>query len=408
VTERRLIVIMRRMRRKLSPKLVEHIKALGPKRLDVWDTVLQCFGVRISPSGRKTWFVVARVDGRQKRITIGTYPAVSLAEARTEARKIIRDAQLGVLSRAPEAPALTLGDTVPLFIQLYAKPKNRGWKESERLLDKFQDLFGKPLTQIVRSDVVRVLDEIVASGTPYRANRALAALKKLMNWALDRGMIEVNPIAGLKPPHKERSRELVLSDAALASLMRAADAEGYPFGDALKLLVLTGQRRSEVAEMRWSEIDLERAVWTVPPARSKNGQAHQVPLSAPTVRLLQSLPRFLASDWVFTTTGRAPISGFGRMKRRLHDAAGMPDWRIHDIRRTMASGMARIGVEPHVIEKVLNHKSGIISGVAAVYNRYGYEKEKRAALVHWSAFLLNLRSDVGCQADYDVSIGKHG
>jgi Phage integrase family len=122
-----------------------------------------------------------------------------------------------------------------------------------------------------------------------------------MNWALDRGMIEVNPIAGLKPPHKERSRELVLPDEALASLMRAAEVEGYPFGDAIELLILTGQRRSEVAEMRWSEVDFERAVWTIPSTRSKNGQSHEVPLSPSTVSLLRSLPRFLGSDWVFTT-----------------------------------------------------------------------------------------------------------
>jgi hypothetical protein len=175
------------MRRKLAPKIVEHLRTPGPKRMDVWDTVLQCFGVRVSPRGRKTWFVIVRADRRQKRVTIGTYPAISLAEARAEARKVIRDAQLGVLSPSQQPPALTLGETAPLFIQLYAKPKNRGWKESERLLGKFQGLFVKPLKQIMRSDVVRVLDEIVASGTPYRANRSLAALKKLMNWALDRG-----------------------------------------------------------------------------------------------------------------------------------------------------------------------------------------------------------------------------
>ena len=120
------------MRKKLSPKLVEHLKAPSPKRMDVWDTVLQCFGMRVSPSGRKSWFVMVRVNGHQKRATIGTYPAVSLAEARSEARKIIRDAQLGVLSKSREPPALTLGETVPLFIQLYAKPKNRGWKESDQ------------------------------------------------------------------------------------------------------------------------------------------------------------------------------------------------------------------------------------------------------------------------------------
>ena len=386
------------MRAKLSPKLVEHLKAPGPKRLDVWDTVLQGFGVRVSPAGRKSWFVIVRVGGRQKRVTIGTYPAVALAEARAEARKIIRDAQLGVLAGPHESPALTLREAVPLFIRLYAKPKNRGWKESERLLGKFQDLFAKPLVQIVRSDVVHVLDEIVASGTPYRANRALAALKKLMNWALDRGMIDVNPIAGLKPPHRERSREVVLSDEELASLLAAADAEGYPFGDAFKMLALTGQRRSEVAGLRWTEIDFEHAVWVIPAARSKNGQSHDVPLSGTSLCLLKSLPRFLSSDWIFTTTGRAPISGFGRVKRRLHAAAGSADWRIHDIRRTVASGMARIGIDPHVIEKVLNHKSGIISGIAAVYNRYAYEKEKREALERWATHMYSAQMREGPNA----------
>jgi integrase len=388
------------MRAKLSPKLVEHLKAPGPKRMDVWDTALQCFGMRVSLTGRKTWFVIVRAGGRQKRVTIGTYPAISLAEARAEARKVIRDAQLGVLDDPKSSPALTLGETVPLFIQLYAKPKNRGWRESERLLGKFQGLFSKPVVDIKRSDIVRLLDEIVASGTPYRANRALSALKKLMNWALDRGMIEVNPIAGLKPPHRERAREDVLADDDLLSLMQSADAEGYPFGEALKLLILTGQRRSEVAQMRWSELNIERATWTIPAERSKNGQSHEVPLSSDALSLLRSLPRFLASDWVFTTTGRGPVSGFGRVKRRLQAAGGSELWRIHDLRRTVASGMARIGIEPHVIEKVLNHKSGIISGVAAIYNRYAYEKEKRLALEKWAAHVGRISSHVGVSSKH--------
>jgi integrase len=144
--------------------------------------------------------------------------------------------------------------------------RNRKTADGESLSGfwgKFQGLFAKPLTHIARSDVVRVLDEIIASGTPYRANRALAALKKLMSRALDRGMIEVNTIAGLKPPHRERTREVVLSDEELASLIDASDTEGYPFGDVFKMLILTGQRRSEVAEMKWSEIELERELWTM-------------------------------------------------------------------------------------------------------------------------------------------------
>jgi integrase len=376
------------MRRKLTSKVVEFLSVPGPKRMDVWDTVLQGFGMRVSPTGRKAWFVMVRPDGRPKRVTIGTYPAISLADAREQAGKIIHDVQLGVFEKPAETP--TLGETVPLFIQLYAKPKNRGWKETERLLGDFRALFSKPIDAIKRSDVVRVLDVIVASGRPYSANRALAHLKKLMNWSLDRGMLEVNPIAGLKPPVREHARDRVLTDRELSALLVAATAEGYPFGHLFTLLVLTGQRRGEVTGMRWSEIDFEGRVWTIPAARSKNGQAHDVPLSEPVIEILEAVPRFLGSDYVLTTTGDTPISGFGRAKDRLDEAMGATDWRTHDLRRTTASGMARLGIPPHVVEKVLNHRTGIISGVAAVYNRYGYEKEKREALASWADYVCSL------------------
>lgn len=372
----------------MTSKVVEFLNAPGPKRMDVWDTVLQGFGMRVSPTGRKAWFVMVRPDGRPKRVTIGTYPAISLADAREQAGKIIHDVQLGVFEKPAETP--TLGETVPLFIQLYAKPKNRGWKETERLLGDFQTLFNRPIDAIKRSDVVRVLDVMVASGRPYSANRALSNLKKLMNWSLDRGMLEVNPIAGLKPPVKERARDRVLADRELSALLAAANAEAYPFGYLFTLLILTGQRRGEVTGMRWSEIDFEGRVWTIPAARSKNGQAHDVPLSEPVIEILQSAPRFLGSDYVLTTTGDTPISGFGRAKDRLDEAMGATDWRTHDLRRTTASGMARLGIPPHVVEKVLNHRTGIISGVAAVYNRYGYDCEKRDALEQWAAFVGQL------------------
>ena len=353
--------------------------------MDVWDTVLQGFGVRVSPSGRKVWSVIVRPNGTVRRIKVGTYPAVSLAQAREAAGKIIADVQLGVFGRSTGVP--TLGEIIPVFIELYAKPKTRGWKDTQRLLEAFQALSTTQLDLIKRSDVVRVLDALVASGKPYTANRALAALKKLMNWALDRGTLTVNPIAGLKPPVKERSRDRVLTDDELRDLIIAADAEGYPFGDMFKMLALTAQRRNEVSHMRWSEIDFGRRVWTIPAARSKNDQSHEVPLSDAALEVLRSVPRFLGSDYVFTTTGSTPISGYGRAKDRLENKMKTAAWRTHDLRRTAASGMARLGVPPHVVEKVLNHRSGIISGVAAVYNRYGYESEKRDALEKWSAYL---------------------
>ncbi len=373
---------MSRMKKKLTARYVDTVTAPGPKRLEVYDQTLPGFGIRVSTSGGKTWFCSPRVRGSVKRIKIGTYPALALSEARDRARELLRDAQLGV---APADKPITLGEVVPQFIELWAKPRNRGWKEQERLINqKWVRLFDKSLEDIERSEVVRILDEIVANGTPGRANHALAALKKLLNWCLDRGMIKANPIAGLKPPTKPKARDRILMESELSALWSAAEDEGYPFGTLTQILILTGQRRGEVSEMRWSEIDFATETWTIPAERAKNGIAHDVPLSPAVIDILNVMPLFAGSDFVFTTTGTTPVSGFGRAKDRFDQAIGTNDWWLHDLRRTAASGMARIGVAPHVIEKVLNHKSGIISGVAAVYNRYSYSDEKREALERWA------------------------
>lgn len=378
------------MRKKLTSKTVDALPPPEGKRYEVWDQTLSGFGIRVSVSGRKTWFCTSRVNRKLRRHTLGTYPALSLSDARRTAQKVMREVQLGTYDET-ETP--TLGETIPKFIELYAKPKNRHWRQQERLLNqKFALLFDKPLDGITRSNVVRILDDMTARG---RANHVLAAIKKLMNWALDRGMIDVNPIAGLKPPSKIKARDRILSDVEIIRFMTAADAEGYPFGPLYQLLLLTGQRRGEVSAMSWSEIDFERRMWTIPAERSKNGLAHEVPLSDAVIDILISIPRFQGSDYVFTTTGLTPISGFGRAKLRIEEAVGSDDWWVHDLRRTAASGMARLGVAPHVVEKVLNHKSGIISGVAAVYNRYGYEDEKREALDLWAQRIVDLMTKNG-------------
>jgi integrase len=184
----------------------------------------------------------------------------------------------------------------------------------------------------------------------------------------------------------------VLTDDELKSFWRATEQLGFPFGRAFQLMALTGQRRGEVASMRWSQVNIDQAVWTIPAHVAKNGRAHEVPLSPATLEIIEALPRFVGSDFVLTTTGTTPISGFGRAKDRLDFTMESDEWRLHDLRRTAASGMARIGVAPHVIEKVLNHVSGEISGVAAVYNRHGYDAEKREALERWAKHLSNLKS----------------
>lgn len=170
------------------------------------------------------------------------------------------------------------------------------------------------------------------------------------------------------------ARDRVLSSTELMACWSGAEAEGYPFEQFTKLLILTGQRRGEVAGMRWSEIDFNTGTWTIPAKRAKNATSHTVPLAPLALDILKSTPRFLSSDLVLTTNGTTPISGFGRLKQRLDLAVGTDaeDWRIHDIRRTVATNMAMIGVQPHIIEAVLNHKTGIVSGVAATYNRHAY------------------------------------
>jgi integrase len=375
------------MRKTLTSKTVENLKPLPDLRHEVRDTLLPGFGVRVSVTGRKSWFAVGRVGGRQRRHTIGNYPTVSLAEAREAARLILKDIQLGSYAPAKvdAAPLLpTLGQTIHSFIELYAKPKDRGWKDVRATFRKFDSLVDRPIAELTRADIVKVLESIAAAGAPVAANRAMSAIKKLFAWSIDRGTIAVHPLVGLRKPGLERSRDRLLTDEEILSFWKAAEALGFPFGPAFQLMALTGQRRGEVATMRWSQIDLPRAIWTIPASVSKNGRAHEVPLSSLAENIVEHLPRFADSDLVFTTTGASPISGFGRAKDRLDFMMETSDWRLHDLRRTAASGMARAGIAPHVIEKVLNHVSGQISGVAAVYNRHGYQTEKAEALEVWA------------------------
>ncbi|WP_137390945.1 tyrosine-type recombinase/integrase [Rhodoligotrophos defluvii] len=391
------------MRKKLTPKTIEALPPAKGKRYEVWDELLPGFIVRVSSKGRKTWHLCARINKRRRRIKIGDYPILTLGEAREKARSIMRAAQLGrYVEKAEtedESGASTLGELVPQFIEFYAKPRNKDWKGSERILLKFSSLYSRPIDQIKRAEVVRVIDTILANGTPYRANRALAAIKKLFAWCLDRGTIEVNPTAALKLPTKEVARDRVLNDRELVVCWKAAEAEGFPFDKFTHMLILTGQRRGEVAGMRWSEIDFERAMWTIPAQRTKNGTQHTVPLAPHAVQILQAVPRFLNSDLVFTTSGKTPISGFGRHKARLDAEVGASDWRFHDIRRTVATNMAMMRVPPHVIEAILNHKTGIVSGVAAVYNRHAYLEEKREALEQWAGRIAELISKEASSRD---------
>jgi len=213
-----------------------------------------------------------------------------------------------------------------------------------------------------------------------------------MSWSVERGIIDASPIAGMKPRAKEKPRERVLTDNELGALWEVCGDEGYPFGDCMKLLILSGQRRAEVAEMRWSELDLENRLWTLPSQRAKNGRQHAIPLTDAMLDVLRRVPKFIGSDFVFTTTGTTPISGFGRLKKRLDKSLpkDAEPWTPHDLRRTMSTKMAQLGVPQPVTEALLNHKTGVVSGVAAIYNVYSYGDEKRDALQQWNSHVGKL------------------
>jgi integrase len=393
------------MRKKLTPKLLDNLPPAEGKRYEIRDELVTGLLIRVSITGGKVWYVATRVDGLLRRIKLGTYPVLSLKDAREKAQSLLRDIQLGTYQQRdvePAPPVLTLGDVMPQFITRYAQRQTKDWKGTESILQRMSGLHGMPINAIKRGDVTRELERLISDigakgGKGTRANRGLAAIKKLYSWCVDQGIVENSPVVGLKPPIREESRDRVLTDDEIVAYWKGCEAEGYPFEQFGKLLLLTGQRRQEIAAMRWSELDLNRGTFTLKADRTKNSTAHIVPLSRQALDILRSIPRFLGSDYVFTSTGRTPISGFGRFKDRLDTFVGLDaeDWRFHDVRRTVATHMAMLKVDPHIIEAVLNHKSGIVSGVASIYNRHAYLDEKREALQTWADRVTELVNTTG-------------
>jgi integrase len=384
------------MRKALSVKAIEAFKP-KEKRYEVHDLLCPGFSLRVFPTGRKVFTVKYRYGLKQRRLPIGVHPRISLAEARNKALEALRLVDEGI---DPAARRRTLGMNVESicadFIRQYARPRNRSWKEAERILQReFVSVHGqRDIREIKRHDILEMMDGAIERGAAYQANRIHSNLRKLFNWCVERGIVDSSPVMGTKPQTREQARDRVLNDDEIRAVLRVCAKEPYPFGQFVGLLLATAQRRGEVSHMKHCQLDLDAKQWVIPAELSKNGKPHVVPLNDFALRLLAEVPRFEDCDWVFTTTRRSPISGFSKALRHIHAQSETSDWRFHDLRRTAASGMARAGIAPHVVEKVLNHISGTISGIAAVYNRYGYDGERREALDKWSDFLDGIRADV--------------
>jgi integrase len=232
------------------------------------------------------------------------------------------------------------------------------------------------------------------------ANRVLAAIRKFFNWCISRGLLEISPCAGVGAPTRERARHRTLTDEELKAVLTAARELGHPFGSIVQMLALTAQRRDEVGRLSWDQLDLEKAVWVMPPEHAKNGKPHLVHLSAPALNLIQRMPRL--GELVFSGDGTTLFQGFSKSKARLDRLSGVSDWTLHDLRRTAVSGMARLGIAPHVADKILNHQSGTISGVAAVYQRHEFLHERKMALDTWGQFISSIATPGQLPEGHDV------
>lgn len=381
----------------------------------LWDADVPGFAARRLATGI-AYVLKYRSGGKQRWYTIGRHGAPwTVQTAREEARRLLGDIADGgdpqgtkELERAARIEP-TDDDTVRAALDAFANRyliKLKSAADVRRVLDKevLPAWGARPLGRIAKRDVIELLDRIVDRGAPVQANRVLAHVRKFFNWCVSRDMLSHSPCVGVKAPSEEEDRDRVLTADELRLIWAAADALPYPFGPFEKLLLLTAQRLREVAGMTWAEVDLDAATWEIPKERAKNGQAHMVPLSPAALAVLRGIPQ--TSAFVFSTTGKSPISGFSKAKDTLdakvlelmRKAAGergedpetvkpLPRWVFHDFRRTATTYMGQLGVPPHVADKILNHVQGTIKGVAAVYNRFQYLDERRHALDAWAARL---------------------
>jgi len=319
------------MAKALTVQSVERFKPHLSKRMEVADGLLPGLYFVLQPSGVRSWAVRYRHAGKPRKLTLGPYPVLELGAARTRAREALQVVALGrdpasekqdalKTARLAEPGVDTVAAIVATFLERHARAKTKAntADDTERrfrlhVLPKWGE---RRIQDITRRDVIALLDGIVDRGTPIAANRTLATISKFFNWALDRSIIETSPCIRVARPSEEQSRDRILTDNELRLVWTAAARKGWPFGSLVQTLILTGQRRTEVGDMGWSELK-DRGLWTIPGSRTKNGAEHDVPLSLAAQDILSRAPRIAGSQFVFTTSGVRPISGYSQAKERL-------------------------------------------------------------------------------------------
>jgi integrase len=372
------------------------------------DTQVRGFGIRVRPSGTHAYIVTKRLPGDTKptRVTLGRIGELTLQEARERARGTIAAVRQGVdVNRAKREAVAghraqrvaaakvradtgyspdTFGELATRYIERECTRLARG-AEIECVIRRelLPELGTRPLAQLRRRDLNAIVDAIIDSGRPSAAHKLREVGKRITSWADNEELIERDPFEGGKNPVRRTARARALSTTEIAALWQALQAMGAPMGAFMRLGLVTGQRRTEIASLEWSEIDLEARLWTIPPAKSKNRLAHLVPLSPLAIAIIESL-QGIDDRFAFSTRPGTRISGFSKAKSRAVTLSGVTDWRIHDLRRTVATRMAELGIPHPVVSKLLNHSPRGVMGVTSIYNRYEYLDERREALERWA------------------------
>jgi integrase len=380
---------------KLDAKTVAALDLGGKTDAIFFDDALPGFGYRLrAGSGGKvlrTWIAQYRRAGRSRRVLLGSAAVLSAEQARAAAKKVLARVALGEDPQADKSTRRGKDQhTLRTLVDDYLEHKRTTLRPSSFTNAAlylrgpyFKPLHGMPVDTITRRDVAARLLAITRDHGSIVAARARSRLSAFFSWAMGNGLAEANPIIGTLKPKDSETRSRVLSDAELAAIWRASGDNAY--GKVIKLLILLCARRGEVGGMRWSELDLDRAIWTIPPQRTKNKRQHVLPLMPLALDVIASVPRRASRDHLFGSRSAEGLRHWhakADLDVRLGDSVVGP-WRIHDIRRSTATGMADLGVQPHIIEQILNHQSGTKAGVAGIYNRSSYEREVRAALALW-------------------------
>ena len=378
---------------KLTQRVIETL-SLPPGRSEViaFDDTLPGFGLRVRATGGRTWVFQYKIGSRHRRVTLGNASAIKLEQARANAAKLHAQVRLGhdVAAERDERRARvaeTFGATVALYLpRQQARVRPRSYVEIERYLTRYlKRLHSMPLSTIDQRTIAAELTKVEDAHGPASANRARTCLSALFSWCVREGLVDANPVDGTGR-RAEGSRDRVLSTDDLRAVWKALGAD--EFGAIVRLLILTAQRREEIGGLRWSEIT-DGAI-ELPAGRTKNAQSHTIPLSGPAHTIIDALPRREGRDFVFGR-GEGGYSGWSRSKARLDERIAeinkrpLPGWTLHDLRRTAVTMMAELGIQPHVIEAIINHISGSKSGVAGIYNKATYSQEKITALARWAA-----------------------